>query len=67
MIMMVNLGIGLITPPVGGVLFVGSAIAKLPIEAVVKALLPFFFAMLLVLMAVTYIPALSLWLPGLVL
>jgi tripartite ATP-independent transporter DctM subunit len=67
MIMMVNLGIGLITPPVGGVLFVGSAIAKLPIEAVVKALLPFFVAMLLVLVAVTYIPALSLWLPGVVL
>lgn len=67
MIMMVNLGIGLITPPVGGVLFVGSAIAKLPIEAVVKALLPFFVAMLLVLAAVTYIPALSLWLPGVVL
>ncbi|MFC7459310.1 TRAP transporter large permease [Hydrogenophaga defluvii] len=67
MIMMVNLGIGLITPPVGGVLFVGSAVGKLPIEQVVKALTPFFFALLLVLVAVTYIPALSLWLPGLVL
>lgn len=67
MIMMVNLGIGLITPPVGGVLFVGSAVGKLPIEQVVKALTPFFFALLLVLIAVTYIPALSLWLPGLVL
>jgi tripartite ATP-independent transporter DctM subunit len=63
-IMMVNLGIGLLTPPVGGVLFVGSAVAKLPIEQVVKALLPFFFALFLVLMAITYIPALSLWLPG---
>ena len=67
MIMMVNLGIGLITPPVGGVLFVGSAVAKLPIETVVKALLPFFAAMLLVLVAVTYIPAISLWLPSVVL
>ena len=67
MIMMVNLGIGLLTPPVGGVLFVGSAVAKLPIEKVVKALMPFFGAMLLVLAAVTYIPALSLWLPGLLL
>ncbi len=67
MIMMVNLGIGLLTPPVGGVLFVGAAIAKLPIEAVTKALLPFFCALLLVLAAVTYIPALSLWLPGLLL
>lgn len=67
MIMMVNLGIGLLTPPVGGVLFVGAAVAKLPIEAVVKALLPFFGAMLLVLAAVTYIPAISLWLPQLLL
>jgi tripartite ATP-independent transporter DctM subunit len=67
MIMMVNLGIGLLTPPVGGVLFVGAAVAKLPIEAVVKALVPFFGAMLLVLGAVTYIPALSLWLPQLLL
>ena len=63
MIMMVNLGMGLITPPVGGVLFVGAAVAKLPIEQVVKALYPFFGALLLVLLAVTYIPALSLWLP----
>jgi tripartite ATP-independent transporter DctM subunit len=67
MIMMVNLGMGLITPPVGGVLFVGAAVAKLPIERVVRALYPFFGALLLVLMAVTYIPALSLWLPGLLL
>jgi tripartite ATP-independent transporter DctM subunit len=67
MIMMVNLGIGLLTPPVGGVLFVGAAVAKLPMEQVVKALLPFFGALLLVLVAVTYIPALSLWLPGLLL
>lgn len=67
MIMMVNLGIGLLTPPVGGVLFVGAAVAKLPIESVVKALMPFFGAMLLVLAAVTYIPAISLWLPQVVL
>ena len=67
MIMMVNLGIGLLTPPVGGVLFVGAAVAKLPMEQVVKALLPFFGALLLVLVAVTYIPALSLWLPGVLL
>ena len=63
MIMMVNLGMGLITPPVGGVLFVGAAIAKLPIEQVTKALLPFFGAMLLVLALVTYVPFFSLWLP----
>ena len=63
MIMMVNLGMGLITPPVGSVLFVGSAVAKLPIETVTKALYPFFVALFLVLMAVTYIPGISLWLP----
>jgi tripartite ATP-independent transporter DctM subunit len=65
MIMMVNLGIGLLTPPVGAVLFVGAAVAKLKIEAVVKALYPFFGAMLLVLLLVTYVPAISLWLPNL--
>jgi tripartite ATP-independent transporter DctM subunit len=65
MIMMVNLGIGLLTPPVGAVLFVGSAVAKLKIEVVVRALYPFFVAMLLVLAMVTYIPAVSLWLPHL--
>ena len=64
MIMMVNLGMGLITPPVGGVLFVGSAIAKLPIEKVTRALAPFFVVLLFVLALVTYVPAISLWLPG---
>jgi len=63
MIMMVNLGIGLITPPVGAVLFVGSAVAKLKIEQVVKAMKPFFVILLFVLMLVTYVPQISLWLP----
>jgi tripartite ATP-independent transporter DctM subunit len=63
MIMIVNLGIGLITPPVGTVLFVGSAVGKLPIEQVVRALVPFFGLLLIVLGLVTYVPALSLWLP----
>jgi tripartite ATP-independent transporter DctM subunit len=67
MIMLVNLGIGLITPPVGAVLFVGSAVGKVSIEKTVKALLPFYGVLFLVLLAVTYIPALSLWLPNLVL
>ena len=67
MIMMVNLSIGLLTPPVGGLLFVGSAVGKISIEALVKALLPFFGALLLVLALVTYVPALSLWLPQLLL
>lgn len=67
MIMLVNLGIGLITPPVGAVLFVGAAIGKVTIENTVKALLPFYIALFMVLLAVTYIPAISLWLPGVVL
>ncbi|KTC05591.1 TRAP transporter large permease [Pseudomonas syringae] len=67
MIMLVNLGIGLITPPVGAVLFVGAAVGKVTIEATVKALLPFYVALFLVLMLVTYVPAISLWLPSVVL
>ena len=63
MIMMVNLGIGLITPTVGTVLFLGSAVAKLRIEVVVKAMWPFFIILFLVLLLVTYLPAISLWLP----
>lgn len=63
MIMMVNLGIGLITPPVGSVLFVASAVSKQKIEQVVKAMLPFYCGLFFVLMLVTYVPAISLWLP----
>lgn len=62
-IMIVNLGMGLITPPVGTVLFVGSAVAKLPIGIVTRAMAPFFVALLFVLMMVTYLPWISLWLP----
>ncbi|CDZ85128.1 2,3-diketo-L-gulonate TRAP transporter large permease [Citrobacter koseri] len=65
MIMLVNLGIGLITPPVGSVLFVASAVSKQKIEQVVKAMLPFYAVLFLVLMLVTYIPAISLFLPKL--
>jgi tripartite ATP-independent transporter DctM subunit len=65
MIMMVNLGIGLITPPVGTLLFVGSAISKLKLGVITRAMVPFFGALFIVLMMVTYIPALSLWLPRL--
>ena len=62
-ILILNGGIGLITPPVGTVLFVGSAVAKLPIGVVTKAAMPFFFALFIVLLFVTYVPGLSLWLP----
>lgn len=63
MIMLVNLGIGLITPPVGSVLFVASAVSKQKIEQVVKAMLPFYAVLFLVLMVITYVPAISLFLP----
>ena len=66
-IIMVNLGIGLLTPPVGSVLFVGSAVGKLSIEKLVSAMYPFFGVLLLLLAMVTYWPALTLWLPGLML
>ena len=64
MIMILNLGIGLITPPVGPTLFVGCAIGKVTMEEVSKELWPFYGAMCLALLLVTYIPAISLWLPG---
>ncbi len=67
MIMMVNLSIGLLTPPVGALLFVGSAVGKISIESLVKALMPFFGVLLFVLAVVTYVPAVSLWLPRLLL
>lgn len=66
MIMILNLGIGLITPPVGPTLFVGCAIGKVSMEQVSKELWPFYGAMCLALLLVTYIPAISLWLPGVV-
>jgi tripartite ATP-independent transporter DctM subunit len=65
MIMITNLGIGLITPPVGPTLFVGCAIGKVTMEQVSRQLWPFYGAMCLALLLVTYIPAISLWLPGL--
>jgi tripartite ATP-independent transporter DctM subunit len=64
-IMVLNLCIGLCTPPVGSVLFVGVGIAKTTIEKVFKPLLPLFIAMIIALFLVTYIPQLSLWLPSL--
>jgi len=64
-IMMLNLGIGLVTPPVGSVLFVGSAVGGVPVEKAVKTIWPFYGALLIALMLITYIPQLSLWLPGL--
>jgi tripartite ATP-independent transporter DctM subunit len=64
-IMVLNLCVGLCTPPVGSVLFVGVGIAKTSIEKVVKPLLPLFIAMIFALILITLFPQLSLWLPNL--
>jgi len=64
-ILILNAGIGLNTPPVGSVLFVGCAVGKITIRQAMRTIWPFFGASILVLMLVTYIPALSLWLPSL--
>jgi tripartite ATP-independent transporter DctM subunit len=63
MIMLLNLGIGLCHPPVGAILFVGCAVGKVTIEEVMRRIWPFYGVMFVVLMLVTYIPAISLWLP----
>jgi tripartite ATP-independent transporter DctM subunit len=63
MIMLLNLGIGLITPPVGPTLFVGCAIGKVTMEEVSRELWPFYGAMCIALLIITYVPAISLWLP----
>ncbi|MBU2491622.1 MAG: TRAP transporter large permease [Bacteroidetes bacterium] len=62
-IMVMNLSIGLCTPPVGSVLFVGCSVANLPIAKVIKPLIPLFIAMIVTLMFVTYLPELSLTVP----
>lgn len=62
-VMVLNLCIGLCTPPVGSVLFVGVGVAKTTIDKVIRPLIPLFLAMLVALILVTYIPAISLWLP----
>jgi TRAP-type C4-dicarboxylate transport system permease large subunit len=67
MIMILNLGIGLLTPPVGPTLVVGCAIGKVRMEAVSRSIMVFYLPMLVVLGLVTYIPALSLWLPAVLL
>ncbi len=64
-IMVLNCGIGLLTPPVGAVLFIGSAVSKQPMEKIVKATLPFFIMMIVTLLVITFVPAASLWLPSL--
>ena len=60
-----NCGIGLLTPPVGAVLFIGSAVGKTPMEKVVKATLPFYLCMLITLLLITFVPQISMFLPNL--
>src|SRR5213592_2912423 len=66
-IMILNLGIGLLTPPVGPTMVVGCAIGRVSMEAVSRSILVFYVPMLIVLVLVTYLPALSLWLPSVIL
>jgi len=63
-VLIMNLCIGICTPPVGNVLFVGCSVAGLGIEKVIRPLIPFYIAMIIVLLLVTFIPELSMWLPG---
>ena len=65
MIMVMNLCVGLCTPPVGSVLFIGVGVAKTTIQKVMKPLLPLYIAMAIILLLVTYLPQISLWLPSL--
>ena len=64
-IMILNCGIGLLTPPVGAVLFIGSAVSKVPMERVVKATIPFYLCMIVTLLLITFIPEICMFLPNL--
>ncbi len=62
--LILNTGIGLLTPPVGSVLFIGSAVSKVSVERLVKATFPFYVLMVITLLLITFVPAVSLWLPS---
>ncbi|MBO6309493.1 MAG: TRAP transporter large permease [Oribacterium sp.] len=62
--MVMNLAIGTVTPPVGSVLFVGCSVAKLKVENVIRRLVPYFLVIITALLFVTFVPAISEWLPG---
>jgi tripartite ATP-independent transporter DctM subunit len=64
--LVLNCGIGLLTPPVGAVLFIGSGIAKRPMEKVVKEMLPFYAFMVIALLLITFIPAITMCIPWLI-
>lgn len=64
-LMVFNLGIGLLTPPVGTTLFIGCSISKLSMEHLSKSMIPFYIIMILCLMFITFVPQFVLWLPNL--
>lgn len=64
-VLLCNLAIGMCTPPVGATLFAGCAVGKIPMEKCMKGIIPFYAAMVIVLLLVTYVPAVSLFLPNL--
>lgn len=66
MLLMMNLGLGLCTPPVGSCLFVGCAVGNVKLESAVKTIWPFYLAILIALMFVTFVPAISMTLPNLI-
>jgi TRAP-type C4-dicarboxylate transport system permease large subunit len=63
-VMILNLSIGLLTPPVGTALFVGSSISGIRIEKIAKAMLPFYATMIIALLLLTFVPALSMTIPN---
>lgn len=63
-LILLNLGIGLITPPVGTVLFVGCSIGKLKVEQAIKPLLPYYLVFIITLLLITFVPQITLWLPA---
>jgi TRAP-type C4-dicarboxylate transport system permease large subunit len=64
-IMMLNLAIGLLTPPVGSTLFVGCAIGNISIEKLSRSMIPFYLTMIIVLMFITYVPQIVMFMPDL--
>ena len=64
-VMVLNLGIGLLTPPVGSTLFIGSAISGIKIETLSKKMVPFYITMFIALIILTYFPQTFMWLPNL--
>ena len=63
-ILILNCGIGLLTPPVGGVLFIGSGVSGIKIEKIVKEMIPFYIVLFCVLMCITFVPAITMSIPN---